>query len=465
MRSPALLPVLLLAACSGGLYDTGGLPAAGGADVACSRELARCANECVPEASTRCGLACEDCTKSVSPPAGAVAACLSQRAPDGHGLCGYQCADGFLACSGGGSPGCCGATAVAAGDASSYALLSDGTVRAWGANGAGQIGDGTTTERLSPAPVLLPGAAIALGAGSDHACAVLGGGAVRCWGSNTSGQVTGTSASPAVATPAATPVTSGAVAVAVGASHTCALLAAGTVTCWGSNTLGQLTGAAGITGATAIAAGRRHTCVLAGGAVKCWGDNGLGQLGGTPTGDVATPIASGIQYLAAYADHTCAATGSSNTQAVDDALRCWGDVLGPTFLFDVPQLTPAIPRKQATQSTIRFAVGPLTTGNAHVCVRENDSTATVQCFGGDNASGQLGGTSIAPEATIVPLTDIPAATAIASGGEHTCALLPATAARTTPGALRCWGRNDSGQLGDGSPDTPPIGTMVTPLGT
>jgi alpha-tubulin suppressor-like RCC1 family protein len=461
MRALALLSVLLLAACSGGLYDTAGLPSTGGNGTTCAPQLAFCANECVPEAPTQCGLGCVNCEATVSPPAGAVAACLPLRAPDGHGLCGYRCADGFLACSG----GCCGATAVAAGDGSSYALLSDGTVRAWGANGAGQIGDGTTIERHSPAPVLLPDTAIALGAGSDHACAVLSGGAVRCWGSNTSGQVTGTSASPAVATPAATPLASGAVAVAVGASHTCALLAAGTVSCWGSNTLRQLTGAAGITGATAIAAGRRHTCVLAGGAVKCWGDNGLGQLGGTPAGDVATPIASGIQYLAAYADHTCAATGSSNGLAVDDALRCWGDVLGPTFLFDVPQLTPAIPMKQANQSTVRFAVDLLTTGNAHVCVRENDSAATVQCFGGDNASGQLGGTSIAPEATIVPLTDIPAAAAIASGGEHTCALLPATAARTTPGALRCWGRNDSGQLGDGSAHTPPVGTMVTPLGT
>jgi alpha-tubulin suppressor-like RCC1 family protein len=455
MRAIALSSLLLLAACGDGLYDAAGLPAVDGNGLTCGVNTAACVDpqdsqlKCLPEVVERCGKACQDCAGTAHP-AGSEVTCVLGRAPDGHGQCGYACADGYLACS---NDQCCGATAVAASDGSSYALLSDGTVRAWGANDSGQVGDGTLTQRTTPAPVLLPTTATALGAGSDHACAVLAGGAVRCWGNNTNGQVTGTSTSASVSTPAATPVTSGAVAVAVGASHTCALLGTGTVTCWGSNLVGQTIGAAGITGATAIAAGRRHTCVVAGGAVKCWGDNALGQLGGTPSGGVATPIASGIQHLAAYADHTCAATESPTGDKIVDAVRCWGDVLGAAFQLASPQTTPAIPMKDSQQSTIRKAVTALSTGRSHVCVHTADG---LQCFGTDNAAGQLGGVPTgATEPATVPATG---ATAFVAGADHNCAIL-------ANGALRCWGKNDRGQLGDGTVATPAVGTIVTPLGT
>ena len=66
---------------------------------------------------------------------------------------------------------------------SSYALLSDGTVRSWGGNNSGELGDGTTTGRLTPVSVVgLAGPVTALTAGQNDACALLNSGAVQCWG-------------------------------------------------------------------------------------------------------------------------------------------------------------------------------------------------------------------------------------------------------------------------------------------
>jgi alpha-tubulin suppressor-like RCC1 family protein len=85
-----------------------------------------------------------------------------------------------------------------------------------------------------------------------------------------------------------------ATAVATGSRHTCAVLADGTIKCWGSNGIGQLgdgtlavrmlpVAVAGITDATAVAAGFQHSCGLrATGALECWGDNQSGQLGANP---------------------------------------------------------------------------------------------------------------------------------------------------------------------------------------
>jgi hypothetical protein len=453
----------LLAACGTGLYDASGLPSGpGGGGQVCEATLVSCPDPSAPSAPVcttedvrHCGASCLDCTAGGPPPAGAVIACVGAGTPS-HGQCGFSCTDGLLKCGTPEVPACCGATALAAGPAYTCALLTDGAVRCWGENASGQIGSGDTAPRPKPSLVALPTAAIAIGAGAGHACAVLAGGAVRCWGENASGQVTGAASSAPVLAPAATPVTSGAVAVAGGAGHTCALLGSGAVRCWGAPA--RTGGGQPIaSGATGIAAGRDHTCAVVSGAVRCWGANALGQLGTAAPADTATtPIASGIMLVAAGANQTCASTGSSNGTNLDDAVRCWGDSVGAGYLFDDPQRTPAIPRRDATRSTIDKPAELVAAGAHHVCIRNRNEA--VECFGA-NDQNQLGASVLPGETALVPLPAValPVARALATGDAHGCAAL-------ADGRIRCWGSNAAGQLGDGTTTSPPLSVLVVPSG-
>jgi len=196
------------------------------------------------------------------------------------------------------------AVAVATGHHHACALLNDGTVRCWGDNGSGQLGDGTQTQRQTALPVMGLSDAVAIAAGHGHTCAVTTAGAVRCWGANANGQLgDGTTAM------RLTPVevgglSSGAVAVAAGDgdSHTCAVMEEGTVNCWGANANGQLgdgttvaralpVSVSGLTAGVRVAAGEKHSCVLVkSGAVACWGNNDAGQLGDATQASGTTPV-------------------------------------------------------------------------------------------------------------------------------------------------------------------------------
>ena len=123
---------------------------------------------------------------------------------------------------------------------------------------------------------------------AGQACAVLADGTVRCWGNNEYGQL-GTGARPGRSCRSTVLGIGSAVAVAAGGVHTCALLADGAVACWGfSGAIGDGSFSSrlapvpvdGIDDGVALAAGSSHTCVLrAGGGIACWGSNEAGQLG------------------------------------------------------------------------------------------------------------------------------------------------------------------------------------------
>ena len=179
---------------------------------------------------------------------------------------------------------------LAAGNSHTCAIVLGGEVRCWGANGSGQVGDGTQTYRATPVTVSELSGATAITAGNSHTCAIVSGGEVRCWGDNGSGQV-----GDGTQTPRSTPVTvsgiSGAIAITAGNSHTCAIVSGGDVRCWGSNESGELgdgtqtnrstpVAVSELSDATAISGGRSHTCaVLADDTARCWGHNLTGQLG------------------------------------------------------------------------------------------------------------------------------------------------------------------------------------------
>jgi alpha-tubulin suppressor-like RCC1 family protein len=125
------------------------------------------------------------------------------------------------------------------GGSHSCALLTNATVKCWGLNTNGQLGDGTTTQRTTPVTVTGLSGVLRLTAGASHTCASLSGGTVKCWGLNSNGQLgDGTTAQRTTAV--AVIGLSGVTQISAGVAHTCALLSAGTVKCWGSNGNGRL---------------------------------------------------------------------------------------------------------------------------------------------------------------------------------------------------------------------------------
>ena len=305
------------------------------------------------------------------------------------------------------------AIAVTGGLEHSCAVLADGTARCWGWNDRGRLGNGVLVlgdSANSSVPVTVTGMseATAITAGLGHSCVVAGGGAVQCWGSNSNGQL-GDNYGGTTATPVSVVGITDATAVTAGNFfHSCAVLAGGTAKCWGHNVFGQLgngqsgtsgespipVSVTGITDATAIAGGWIHTCaVVAGGSVKCWGYNAYGQLGNGSTADSSTPVSvTGVtdaSSVTAYGTHSCALGDSG-------AASCWGSnasgELGNGTTVD--SSTPV------SVTGIIDAIG-ITAGGYHSCALF--AGGTVSCWG-RNTKGQLGNNTTQHSSTPVPVS-------------------------------------------------------------
>jgi alpha-tubulin suppressor-like RCC1 family protein len=171
--------------------------------------------------------------------------------------------------------------------------------------------------------------------GTAHKCALTAPGGVKCWGYNYYGQLGDNTTTQRLTPVDVSGLSNGVTAIAAGNSHTCALTVAGGVKCWGYNFYGQLgdntviqrltaVDVLGLTsGVTAIAAGIYHSCALnTAGGVKCWGYNSDGELGDTTTTQRLTPVdvaglASGVISITAGELHTCAQTTARG-------VKCWG---------------------------------------------------------------------------------------------------------------------------------------------
>jgi len=119
-------------------------------------------------------------------------------------------------------------------------VLTDGTVRCWGENEFGQLGNGTTATSTTPVQVVGITGAVDVSLGWRHSCALLGNGTVQCWGQGQFGQL-GNGSTTNRTTPVQVSGITGAVGLTAGWwHHSCALLGAGTAQCWGANDWGQL---------------------------------------------------------------------------------------------------------------------------------------------------------------------------------------------------------------------------------
>jgi alpha-tubulin suppressor-like RCC1 family protein len=328
---------------------------------------------------------------------------------------------------------------------SSFARAPDGAFRAWGANNTGQLGDGTLTNRLTPAATMLPATAVEVVGGYSHTCARLMDGTVMCWGYNSQGQVgIGPMSTTARPTPAAVPGLVGARSVATGSNHTCAVRADGTVVCWGANNSMQLgtrdsavravpTPVLGLTGNfVAVSAGITHTCARRDdGAVFCWGLNSSGQLGNGTTAGTGPVMVTGVVAtdIAAGYFNTCA-------RLADGSVRCWGN---NTY----GQIGDGTVAMRPSPTAVRTAgpVAEIHIGGAFTCARL--MSGTIQCWG-YNRNGSLGDgttTQRPSPAAVMGITD--AVSLALDNSNHVCA-------RLATGALRCWGYNRNGAVGDGS---------------
>ena len=341
-------------------------------------------------------------------------------------------------------------TQVAAGSGHTCALTSEGGVQCWGYNGLGQLGNGSTTFN-SPTPVAVSGLAsgvVAITAGDSHTCALTSEGGVQCWGYNVDGELGNGSTTNSLTPVAVSGLASGVVAITGGGGHTCALISGGAVQCWGYNFYGQLGNGSttnsptrvavnGLaSGVVAITAGYSHTCALtSGGGAQCWGYNVSGQLGNGSFTTSLTPVAvsglaSGVVAMTAGESHTCALTSGGGGQ-------CWG----VNFFGQLGNGSTTRSPTPVAVSGLASGVVTITAGQYHTCALI--SGGAVQCWG-YNGDGDLGNGSGNDSPTPVAVSGLASGVvAISAGAGSSCAL-------TSGGGVRCWGYNAFGQIGNGS---------------
>ena len=332
--------------------------------------------------------------------------------PDDIGLTNTPADNGFVDAGGFVVDICTGAdftcVALEDGDARCWGDAGQGKL---GSNSNQDIGDNEVPADTDP--IEIGGSVVAIGCGTQHACAVFGNGDVRCWGVHNSGRLgnlvnenIGDNEHPNEE--AVVDVGGDAVDVVAGNEHTCALLDDGAVRCWGRASLGRLgngdpmenigdneppsaIGPVALgAGAIQLAAGAEHTCALLDdGSIRCWGEAGKGQLGNgdtsedigddeTPDMVPALPLPPAI-HIGAGAEHTCAVLATNE-------VTCWGEGadgrLGNESDVDV-----TTPTGEPVNLGLDVRVVSVGAGTGHTCARVGGGALI--CFG-VNTSGQLG---------------------------------------------------------------------------
>jgi alpha-tubulin suppressor-like RCC1 family protein len=333
-----------------------------------------------------------------------------------------------------GVTGLSGVRSIAAGGRHVLALLSDGTVMACGDDTYGQDGNGVVSSNGDsevPRPVAGLSGVTAVAAGEEHSLALLSNGTVMAWGDGREGQL-GDGSTADSATPMAVKGLTGVKAIAAGGLFSMALLSDGTVMAWGSNLDGQLgddslansdvpVPVQGLKGVTAISAGGRFAlALLSGTTVMSWGDNEDDQLGDgmdlstQSLSTVPVPVfnLTGVHAISAGFAHAVALLS-------DGKVMDWGDngsfelarPLGGTDGIsdsDTPLTVPGLPKATAIAASGLFSLAVVAGGKVRAW--------------GDDSFGQLGNGSDVTGPAVATVTGLSGVTAIAAGGDSALAL-------------------------------------------
>ena len=290
------------------------------------------------------------------------------------------------------------------------ALLEDRTVRCWGDNSQGTLGEGTFIDSSQPVQVHDLGQVVQLDVGLLRACAVVEGGGLRCWGDNL-WDVMRVGDELDHNLPVTAQSLEHVAQVSLGEHQTCVRYMDNTLECWGYPHL--MDTVQDVSDVTGVEAGYfLNVATLRDGSVRSWGENGLAG----PV-DVSSSLAVSSGY-----GFVCILTP-------DATVRCQG-------IYNVHE---TVPRFAGLVPGLSDVVS-LSSGFEHSCAITR--AGKVFCWGRDNR-GQLGDgvTAYRTEAREVP--NLEHVVEVTCGREHTCA-------RTQDGSIYCWGSNDKGELGDGT---------------
>src|SRR5690554_5858907 len=356
---------------------------------------------------------------------------------------------------------------------SCFITADNGSVMCWGDNKQGQLGNGKRIEPetdgeptfedgenaeefkenlFSHTPVAVVNYdnnpvidAIEISASENHTCALLTAGNVKCWGSNLNGQLGNSQLSGKKTSSTAVDVNvadlQGVKAISVGNTYSCALLEAGDIKCWGkipsgfsANNLLELTNKKPSQLATASA----HACVVTeDNQVQCWGDSS--KLGHSESEATEVTGIDKALLVSSKGNHSCALLNNGRVE-------CWGDNLSGQIGNGLGDLNSVL-----TPNRVRnlSQVISLSSSEQYNCAAT--VAGQVLCWG-NNQYGQLGyvpskgATHVRPFSSIPTVVEgITTAKEVSVSQNHSCALLISEAKEES---VSCWGKNDSGQLGN-----------------
>ncbi len=367
------------------------------------------------------------------------------------------------------------ATKVVVGVHASCSVMSDATLRCWGANGQGQLGDGTTTDRPTPVKPAL-GHVIDVALGAAHACALLDDGSVSCWGQIGFGKADH------LAAPTGVVGINDAKRIFAVGSASCATMSNGAFVCWGDiDERGHLRLAGGTREhrVPTPAEGLAYVAQLTeAGALRDDGDVDIWGADGKPK----HAALSGITEIAVAGDSVCGLTKAGEVECAGGAPKCAANAPKPPKPPPKPAKgakggkgkgakkapPPEPPSEIAVEKLalpkakhLAFDVGlcVVTAGGQLQCLQPSNACALDSPWPGlakvdmvDGHCARIGDAGVRcwqvdrKSRTVTTVSGVSGVQQMASSSSHGCAL-------QKDSSLVCWGENAHGELGRGTADT------------